>query len=58
MSNVFYRAVNKQYLEVSHGEGIYLYDTAGNKYIDACAGAAVANLGHAALAITHRSLGL
>ena len=51
MSNVFYRAVNKQYLEVSHGEGIYLYDTAGNKYIDACAGAAVANLGHAHPAI-------
>lgn len=46
MSNVFYRAVNKQLLEVDHGEGIYLYDTAGNKYIDACAGAAVANLGH------------
>ncbi|QDR83139.1 aspartate aminotransferase family protein [Sporomusa termitida] len=47
MSNVFYRAVNKEYLEVDYGEGIYLYDTAGNKYIDACAGAAVANLGHA-----------
>ncbi len=47
MSNVFYRNVNKQYLEVDHGEGIYLYDKAGNKYIDACSGAAVSNLGHA-----------
>jgi adenosylmethionine-8-amino-7-oxononanoate aminotransferase len=47
MSNVFYRAVNKEYLEVDHGAGIYLYDTAGNKYIDACSGAAVSNLGHA-----------
>lgn len=47
MSNVFYRAVNKQYLEVDRGEGIYLYDTEGNKYIDACSGAAVSNLGHA-----------
>ncbi|WP_371381278.1 aspartate aminotransferase family protein [Sporomusa aerivorans] len=47
MSNVFYRAVNKTYIEVDHGEGIYLYDTNGNKYIDACSGAAVANLGHA-----------
>lgn len=47
MSNVFYRAVNKEYLEVDHGKGIYLYDTAGNQYIDACSGAAVSNLGHA-----------
>lgn len=47
MSNVFYRAVNKALLEVDYGEGIYLYDTEGNKYIDACAGAAVSNLGHA-----------
>ncbi|HWR45150.1 aspartate aminotransferase family protein [Sporomusa sp.] len=47
MSNVFYRAVNKKLLEVDRGEGIYLYDTDGNKYIDACAGAAVSNLGHA-----------
>lgn len=47
MSNVFYRNVNKQYLEVDRGEGIYLYDKAGNKYIDACSGAAVSNLGHA-----------
>jgi adenosylmethionine-8-amino-7-oxononanoate aminotransferase len=47
MNNVFYRAVNKKLLEVDHGEGIYLYDTDGNKYIDACSGAAVTNLGHA-----------
>ncbi|MDF2634922.1 MAG: Acetylornithine transaminase [Pelosinus sp.] len=47
MSNVFYRNVNKQYIEVDRGEGIYLYDKAGNKYIDACSGAAVSNLGHA-----------
>lgn len=47
MDNVFYRNLRKNYLEVDYGEGIYLYDTAGKKYIDACAGAAVANLGHA-----------
>ncbi len=46
MDNVFYRNVRKRYLEVDYGEGIYLYDTAGKKYIDACSGAAVANLGH------------
>jgi len=47
MDNVFYRNINKSYLEVERGQGIYLYDTEGNRYIDACAGAAVANLGHA-----------
>ena len=47
MSNVFYRAVNKQLMEVDYGQGIYLYDTAGNKYIDGASGAAVSNLGHA-----------
>lgn len=51
VSNVFYRAVNKQLIEVERGEGIYLYDTDGKQYIDACAGAAVANLGHAHPAI-------
>lgn len=47
MDNVFYRNVRKTYLEVDHGEGVYLYDTAGKKYLDACSGAAVSNLGHA-----------
>lgn len=47
MDNVFYRAVRKSYLEVDHGEGVYLYDSEGKKYLDACSGAAVANLGHA-----------
>jgi adenosylmethionine-8-amino-7-oxononanoate aminotransferase len=47
MDNVFYRSVRKTHLEVDHGEGAYLFDTAGNKYLDACCGAAVSNLGHA-----------
>ena len=47
MSNVFFRSVNKTLTEVDHGKGIYLYDRAGNEYIDACSGAAVSNLGHA-----------
>ena len=51
MSNVFYRNVNKKLLEVDRGEGIYLYDKDGKKYIDACSGAAVSNLGHAHPAI-------
>ncbi|MBS3977730.1 MAG: aspartate aminotransferase family protein [Syntrophomonadaceae bacterium] len=44
--NVFYRSVSKEHLVVDRGEGIYLYDKNGNRYIDACAGAAVTNVGH------------
>ncbi|MCL2602532.1 MAG: aspartate aminotransferase family protein [Treponema sp.] len=46
MDNVFYRNVSATFAEVEHGEGIYLYDSEGNKYIDACSGAAVSNIGH------------
>ncbi|MFZ5753942.1 MAG: aspartate aminotransferase family protein [Bacillota bacterium] len=46
MDNVFYRNLRKSYPEVDYGKGIYLYDKEGKKYIDACSGSAVANLGH------------
>jgi len=32
--------------EVSHARGLYIYDTAGNAYMDLISGIAVANLGH------------
>jgi len=37
--HVFYRNLRKYYPSVSHGEGIYLYDTDGNRYIDGSGGA-------------------
>ena len=36
----------------SHGEGVYLYDTGGRRYLDALAGIAVNGLGHAHPAVT------
>lgn len=45
-NNVFYRNQNWHYPEIERGEGIYLYDKAGKKYIDGCSGSAVANIGH------------
>ncbi len=33
-------------IEVDHGEGVYLYDTAGHKYLDFAAGIAVNVVGH------------
>lgn len=39
-------------LSFTHGEGCYLYDSAGNRYFDAIAGIGVNALGHAHPAIT------
>lgn len=46
MSNVIKPELNKEYPVVSYGKGIYLYDTEGNQYIDACSGAVTASIGH------------
>lgn len=36
----------------THGEGVYLYDTEGRRYLDALSGIAVTGLGHAHPAVT------
>ncbi len=46
MTDVFYRAPALTYPQISHGEGIYLWDTEGRRYLDGASGALVANLGH------------
>jgi adenosylmethionine-8-amino-7-oxononanoate aminotransferase len=44
--HVFHAALRKQFPVVSHGEGCWLYDTDGKRYLDACGGAMVVNIGH------------
>lgn len=44
--NVLYRKLRQQYPCMVRGEGIYLFDENGKRYIDASGGAIVANLGH------------
>ena len=44
--HVFYRRLGHDYPVVQRGEGAYLYDTAGRRYLDAAGGALVANIGH------------
>lgn len=39
-------------LEITHADGIYLYDTSGKKYMDLIAGISVCNLGHNNPAVT------
>jgi len=45
-SSVFHRRLDYQYPVITHGNGIYLYDEQGKKYIDGVGGALVCNIGH------------
>lgn len=45
-NHVFYRNQNWRYPKISKGEGVYLFDESGKRYLDACSGSAVANIGH------------
>ncbi|MYS11481.1 aminotransferase class III-fold pyridoxal phosphate-dependent enzyme, partial [Streptomyces sp. SID6041] len=39
---------------VSKADGVYLYDTEGNAYLDGCSGAINVNLGHTVPEVTER----
>ena len=52
--NVLYSVIEKEYPEVDYGEGMYIYDTKGKKYLDCAAGIAVVNIGHGVKEITDR----
>jgi hypothetical protein len=45
-THVFYRNPFTRYPVVARGEGPYLYDEKGKRYLDACGGAVVSALGH------------
>ncbi|MHC2995236.1 MAG: aminotransferase class III-fold pyridoxal phosphate-dependent enzyme [Candidatus Atribacteria bacterium] len=53
-SYVFHRRLDYDYPVITHGEGIYLFDEGGKKYIDAVGGAMVAILGHGQKIIASR----
>ncbi|MFW1677904.1 aspartate aminotransferase family protein [Pontibacter sp. JAM-7] len=44
---------NRLSVAFEHGEGSWLFDTDGNKYLDALSGIAVCGLGHSHPAVTH-----
>lgn len=50
-SHVFHRKPGRPKPTISHGEGVYLWDTDGKRYIDASGGAVVVNVGHGVEAI-------
>ncbi|PTD96727.1 aspartate aminotransferase family protein [Pseudothauera lacus] len=45
-THVFYRNPFTTYPVIARGEGAYLFDTKGKRYLDACGGAVVSALGH------------
>ena len=44
--HVFYRKLNRELPLAVRGEGVYLYDAVGKRYLDACGGAMVVSVGH------------
>jgi adenosylmethionine-8-amino-7-oxononanoate aminotransferase len=44
--HVFYRKMAHDYPIIERGEGVYLYDTAGRRYLDASGGPVLVNVGH------------
>ena len=44
--HIFYRKLGRIYPLITHGEGIYLYDEKGKRYIYGSGGALVVNIGH------------
>jgi adenosylmethionine-8-amino-7-oxononanoate aminotransferase len=45
-SQVFYRNLTRKYPRIVRGEGCWLYDSEGRRYLDGVGGAFVANVGH------------
>jgi len=45
-NHVFYGDLNREYLDVVRGDGVYIYDENGKRYLDAAAGVCVVNVGH------------
>src|SRR6476660_6398264 len=45
-SHVLYRKLTRDYPRIVRGDGCYLYDERGRRYLDGCGGAYVVNVGH------------
>jgi len=44
--NIFHRVLRDRWKQISYGRGVYLFDTEGQRYLDACAGVHVVSIGH------------
>ncbi len=44
--SLFHRSLSEKWRRITHGEGVYLFDSEGRSYLDACAGVHVVSIGH------------
>ncbi len=44
--NIFYRRMGTNHPSIVKGEGVYLFDEEGKRYLDGCGGAIVVSIGH------------
>jgi adenosylmethionine-8-amino-7-oxononanoate aminotransferase len=44
--HLLYRNLSRNYPQITHGKGVYLFDESGKSYLDAAGGALVASVGH------------
>ncbi|NYI45004.1 adenosylmethionine-8-amino-7-oxononanoate aminotransferase [Nocardioides aromaticivorans] len=51
MSALLKQHVDRAYPTISHGQGVFLYDTEGRRYLDGAGGAMTASIGHGVLEI-------
>ena len=45
-NSVFHRSLTDKWQRITHGDGVYLFDSEGTRYLDACAGVHVVSIGH------------
>ena len=45
--HVLYGSFEHDYVTMTRGDGVYVFDEAGNRYLDAVGGVCVVNIGHA-----------
>ncbi|MBN1179990.1 MAG: aminotransferase class III-fold pyridoxal phosphate-dependent enzyme [Anaerolineae bacterium] len=57
MSHVFYRRMGHSHPRAAWGEGALVWDDAGRRYVDACGGAVVVNVGHGVEAVARAMAG-
>ena len=45
-NHVLYGSFEDDYVTITNGDGVYVYDDQGNQYLDAVGGVCVVNIGH------------
>ena len=44
--HIFHRTQRASWPKIEYGQGVYLYDSEGRRYLDACGGVHLVSIGH------------